>query len=175
MNMQIEKYRDNCNNTIKYIEETLTLKNNLGKLINFIINTEINLYGLFEEDYFCALKINPFVMSDLIKTIEHALYDDGEMSLIATDHETKIIFKDSYDIQKENIFSEHLLYVSKKLNKQVPQYRILNVDEFIETSNELYIKRLKLLFLNEAKINLSDAIKHYNKYEVFDKEWLDEL
>lgn len=165
----------------KELEEFLNEDSELGKLTRCLLTTERNPYSIINEGY-SQENLSSFLT--LIHELNHALYDDGEITFYTVNNEPRISLE--YDFSENdylNEFEKTLVKNNKELWKNDPDMKdfklyeckklSISIDDWIVLSEEYHKADIKDCFIHDYD-GTDWAVEHYKKYKFFEESWIEE-
>jgi hypothetical protein len=146
-------------------------------LVNWMLETDANPASFLPRGWSFSLRTAEG-FAEILQTIHHALYDDGDITFVAVDGEPRITFVDRYDDK----FRENILYPSEinfeKLGK-VREYdiQILDIEpnEFGSLYDMYQKKYIKSCFFRDASYqDVNWVAGLYREYKCWDENWINE-
>lgn len=133
--MRLEDYEASFNAAKEKYHEIMKAENDAAVLLKWMIEEDINPWEIFHDPAFASLTSNLEGLIGLYQTLNHALYDDGDVTFIKTEGTSpKIMFlwrneKNFLDIYNRNVQQgvEHIFEITGYLD---------NVQEFIKEYEE---------------------------------------
>jgi hypothetical protein len=100
--MKLEDYEKNFADAREKYLEIMKGENDAAILIKWMVENEINFYGVFHETGYAHQTNTLEGLIGLYYTLHHALYDDGEITFVKTNYYPKILFywKNEYNFQE---------------------------------------------------------------------------
>jgi hypothetical protein len=100
--MKLEDYEKNFVNAREKYLEIMKGENDAAILIKWMIENEINPYGVFHETGYAHQTYTLEGLIGIYHTLNHALVDDGEITFVKTTYYPKILFywKNEYNFQE---------------------------------------------------------------------------
>ena len=136
----------------------------LGVFTNWLLETDINPYSLFNEDVAHQLSYAEGFCS-VLRAISHALYDDGDICFPVVKNQPKMIFSHQLDYETiaEGEFLPEIIFLS-------------SLTEFMEKATAHQRDAIKRAFMHDyGRFGLDFAKAHYSHYRDFDAAWIDEV
>jgi len=174
MTIAIEKMKETFNEELGYLTDILESGSELSKLAEYLLTTDRNPYSIINVGYNtkCITSFN-----DILMSLNHALYDDGEVTFYTVNGEPRFGFFNQYEAS-EDMYLEDIELDMKEtypVLKYVIEVLPQDVNNWIKLSEVFQINDLKRMFLSDAKSGLNDALRVYSKYKLFKQDWIKEL
>lgn len=95
---RLEKFKESYDDAISSINRFIEGDDSQGLavLTKWMLETECNPYGYLPHDWAGALSYAEG-FAGLLHSINHALYDDGEMCFVSVNGTPRIVFEDKYE------------------------------------------------------------------------------
>lgn len=184
---QLDKLHQNA---MRFIKEALTEDckwRDVRGIVRWLLTTDANPYSYMQEPW--SRKIfSAEGLETLIHHIRHAIYDDGDCTIVTVNDAPRIVFHNKHEPNfKELVLSEfekRLIIDCKPLrdvlNMEGEQYEIkildIDINDFGKHYDAWYETDLKRCFMLDAEYHGTEfAIKHYSEYQLFKPEWAMEL
>lgn len=153
--------------------------NEAEELMQWLLNTDINPYGIFLNDGTANMTQSIQGLDALFDILVHALLDDGAISFVEINQKPNVVFLHPSDfeddeafweaVKKEDSFSGHALFPVER--------RIMEctVSEFIQACEDHESEFLKSCFMLEARKDLEGTVDKYKGMLRFNPDWIDEV
>lgn len=123
----------------------------------WLLETDSNPYTFIDAPWAeCFDSAEDF--ADLLNTLHHALYDDGEITFILSKDRPRIKLQPRWEIQESE--SIEILDITPK--------------EFCMLQEKKAKEEIRRFFLIDAKKGVEWAAKHYNMYSCWEDSWIEE-
>ncbi len=146
----LEKMKETFNEEIEYLTNILESGSELSKLAEYLLTTDRNPYSIINGGY-SANRITSF--NDILMPLNHALYDDGEVTFYTVNGEPRFGFFDQYEASEDRYLDDTELDMKETypVLKYVIEVLPQDVNNWIKLSEVFQINDLKRMFLSDAK------------------------
>jgi hypothetical protein len=133
--MNLADYERNFAAAREQYHEIMTASDDAAALMRWMVENDVNPYGVFHESAFASLASTLEGFIGLHNSVSHALYDDGDIAFVNTAGQgPKIVFYCQYEGNFEELFMKD---VDKNLKKSYIITGFLkDVHEFIQVYQE---------------------------------------
>lgn len=176
---QFQKEYDDAISLINQFLEPSKHEPQMNGLVRWMMETDANPYSYLPEQWANSMSTAEGFAS-LLGVINHALYDDGEITFVTVNDRPRIVFVWKH----EDNFRDYVLTAQEKDIEKNSRFRkvrydvkVLDItpDEFGPLYDACHVKELKRYFASDVvSLGPKVAVEHYSKHQVFDKSWLDE-
>lgn len=146
-------------NIYSYLEE-IPDSPQMNGLVRWMLEADVNPYSYLEKEY-AGLPEDAVGFAQLLDTIYHAVYDDGDILFIKVEGVPKIVFCD-FDALSE--FGDNV--------------EILDIlpNEFGAICDKYHLKQIKAAFAVDCAIyGEVYACSYYSEYKAFEASWVEEM
>ena len=128
----LKKMKETFNEELEYLTELLESGSEFSKLAEYLLTTDRNPYSILNEGY-DKEEISSF--NDMLRTLNHALYDDGDVTFYTVNGEPRFGFFEK-DVPKNRFLSNIQIEIEIQYDK--PRYSVevlpINISNWIELS-----------------------------------------
>ena len=173
---EFKRAYDDAIATINFYLEPGSHEPQMNSLVKWMLETDANPYSFLPEQWGGALGTAEG-FAGLLKFIDHALYDDGDITFVSIDGQPQIVFDHRFeDGFRERVLGEQRAQMEKKYGIEYA-VNVLDItpDEFVELYEAWHTDWVKSCFMRDAKrANVEWTAEHYRKYQCWDESWVDE-
>lgn len=149
----------------------------MSDLVAWLLETNTNPYGFLPQTWAGSLN-SAEMFSSLLRTMHHAIVDNGDMTFISVNGEPKIIFLDKWNaLDVDSIVSAFALHSTLASTLTV---KVLHIkpNEFGKIRDEYDMEQIKKWFKTDvAAMGFDRAVYSFSKHygDLFDVEWAHSL
>lgn len=145
----------------------------INMLVQWMLETDANPFSYLPDAWASSLE-DAISFERLIRHIRHAVYDDGDITLVTVNDEPRIVFAHRYD---DNFMHMAISYPKAQTRyfDRHPNVQILDipVNEFGERYDKYFANKIKKYFIREgSRFGIEGALKSYSNYKCFDPCWI---
>ena len=172
-----QKNYDEAVETIKRFLEPYQYEPQMNGLVKWMMETDANPYAYLPHAW-AGSTGSAEGFASLLHYIHHAVYDDGDITFVTVNGEPRIVFVWRHE---ENFRNYVLSEQEKDLEKRWSSEYVIEVldikpDEFGPLYDAYHAEQIKHWFMSDAeRHNVDYALKHYQKYKLFDPAWVAEF
>lgn len=120
-------FKENYDKAIETINSFLKDESKIKGLTQWLLNTDTNPYSYLPEK-FAESMYSADAFASILRTIHHALFDDGEMEFVIVNGEPRMVFMHrSYSNFEEYVLTEEEKYMKKYYNTEFI-IKVLDID-----------------------------------------------
>lgn len=180
------KFQERYDEAIANIESYLAddgHRAGMAKLAEWLLTTDANPYSYLPHEWAESVYTAEGI-SGLLDFIDHALYDDGDITFVKVNAEPRIVFAHRFDADFNN---ECLTETEKdirtcdayrKLKTMKIEVEVLDIkpEEFGPIYDAYQLASVKGYFMNDAEnYGVEWAADHYRKYRCWNEAWIEEF
>ncbi len=174
-----KNYEDACAIIQKYLKPS-KMEPSMHELCAWMLKTDANPYAYLPESMAGGMdSAQGFV--GILRTIEHALYDDGDLTFVSVNGEPRMVFASAHEPGFERfVLSDTEKQIAENVyfkGKTTYEIKVLDItpSEFGPLYDAYQEKDLKRCFIQDAATQgVKWATKHYERYALFNEKWISE-
>jgi hypothetical protein len=174
MNKRLESMERNHQEALALIEQCRHNADEpeMRAITEHLLDTDANPYSFLPEGWAGHMETSTGFAS-LLRTIHHAIYDDGDISFPIVNSEPRIAFvwrhEENYT---DYVLSEQEKDLRKRWNSEYKVEQCKDVMEFIKMHREYHRNDVQRCFIQDAaRQGWEFAVEHYSRYAKFDPDW----
>lgn len=166
---KIDEYRKNFEEAIAEIELAMNTDNSIHPLVRWLMCSEVSPYGYLPRSR-AGLTHTAEWMLDLLNEIHHAVYDDGDITLVLFNGRPVIIFACQHEAEFADKVVKAFSHASDRRNFNTVEVLGDSIQEFVDRLQDYYEKQMRRHFIKTASIYGVEFAKDlYSEYSGYDK------
>lgn len=168
-----KNYEDAMAEIQSYLHSNDETKRLLTRLVEVFLDTDANPYSFcpkeYAESFYSAQRF-----SALINALDHAMYDDGDVTFFLINGEPRFGFFNQYDANDEVCLNSTEKHFKKTYNNDY-RYEVVSCEDWIREFLLYHCKEVRRFFIDDAaRFGIDFAVKHNSTYAKFDPAWEDD-
>jgi hypothetical protein len=150
---QIEFWHASFDEALLYIETCCNHEDpQMRRLSRWLMKEQANSYSFLQGDEARAYSSADH-FAGLLKTIHHALFDDGEITFVAVNGRPMIVFADRTEVDNVELRNSTELLLANRRGVERKYEQIGGVDAFIERREQYTARIAEGIRLRQAALN----------------------
>lgn len=166
---KIDEYRKNFEEAIAEIELAMNTDNSIQPLVRWLMCSEASPYSYLPRSRAGLTNIAEGML-DLINEIHHAVYDDGDITLILFNGRPVIIFACQHEAEFADKVVKAFSHESDMRNFNTVEVLGDSIQEFVDRLRDYFEKEMRRHFITTTSIyGVEFAKEHYSGYSWYGK------